>query len=168
MGRNLRIAGLVSLAAAGLWRVIHVGVVEYYSASWTATSSVDAEARGILLERLHVSPRQLSYRGDTLMIEDAWVERLTRTEYRWFLVRREVVQPGSRLVLRASGDWRPNDFSCDDGLTYADTVQLAQSGGRYFFDQPYQTTESSFQGTLRLGVLRRKNCVPLAATNGSS
>ena len=146
---------VLGVGAAVVDRVVVAAVVGTYSPDWASTSSTDAATRGLLRARPVVTPSVLVYRGDSLAIVDAWVEQATRIEYKWLLFRQELREPRYRLVLKASEDWNPTDFRCDDWLRYSDTIPLGEAGSRVFFDvQP----TSGFPEIIRLRVTQFESC----------
>ena len=174
MPRWLRIAGIallvVVLLAAAAFRVVDVGVTEFYSRGWISESAADAARRGVLRAQPTVIGSRQLYEGDSLSIAEAWIEQITRIEYKWYLQRRVIALPRHRLVLRAAPGWRPTDYSCDRWLVYSDTIRLGESGSRLFFDEGLTPP---FPDTVRLGVVSRSaepGCggSPLEATGASA
>lgn len=146
---------VLGIGAAVVNRVVVAAVVETYSPDWASTSSTDAAKRGLLRARPVVAPQVLVYRGDSLRIVDAWVEQVTRVEYKWLLLRQELREARYRLVLKASKDWHPTDFRCDERLRHSDSISLSESGSREFFDVRSTPT---FPDTIRLRVTQSESC----------
>lgn len=138
---------LLAFAAAQL---VAVGVTEYYSRAWHAASSTDAVARGILRARPALPVRDVRFEGAPLHVRDAWVEQATRIEYRWYLWRRQVLEPRYRLVLLADPVRVPRHYDCDEWLAYADTVRLGDGGDDFFTP----IAGPPFPDTVRLRVVR--------------
>ena len=155
----LQVAGLTAIMVAVpvfiAWNVVMGGVTEFYSPGWYARSSTEAAARGLLRARPVVVPRRHFFHGDSLTIDDAWVEQATHVEYRWYLLRREIRDPRYRLVLRAGADWQPTAFGCDRWLAYGDSTSLGMSGWSYFIDVRH---DQAFPDTVRLVVVRSPAC----------
>jgi hypothetical protein len=158
MPRGLRIAGVAVLAivliAAAAFQFVQVGVTEHYSPGWMSESSADAARRGLLRARPALTAQRQFFRGDTLVLAEAWVEQATRVEYQWYLRRRVVQLPQYRLVLRAAPTWRATDYSCDQRLVYADSIELGESQSRFFVKVGLRPP---FPDTVRVRVIARSS-----------
>ena len=95
---------LVVLAVLGvgylvLNQLLVVSVNGYYSPGWTSQSSSEARARGILISTPVVATPQLQSDTIPVKVVDAWIEEVTRLEYRFYLIEREVREGRYRMVV---------------------------------------------------------------------
>lgn len=156
---------VVALGVAALvaWRVVDVSATEYFSHAAHATSSVDAEERGILRARPAVPARDFAYEGRHLHIRDAWIEQVTRLDYRFYVWPREIREPAYRLVLLADPASGPGKFDCDEWLVAGDSAALSNGDDDFF-----EPVQPPFPDTVRLHVVRRNNrCDPHATGNAA-
>jgi hypothetical protein len=86
----IAIAIIVFVGAAG-WYVITGSIEEYYSPGWYSASTENAQYRNVFVRSPVVVPSRLTINDSVAFaVTDAWIERPTRVEYRWYLIRREL------------------------------------------------------------------------------
>ena len=76
-----------------------MGTESYYSPYWTSSSSDDARARGVFVASPVIATPVIEVDGFQATVTDAWVEEVTRIEYKYFLFDREVREGRYRLVI---------------------------------------------------------------------
>ncbi len=76
-----------------------VSVESYYSPEWTSSSSADARARGVFTASPVVATPVIRVGAFEVTVTDAWVEEVTRYEYKYFLVKRELREGRYRVVV---------------------------------------------------------------------
>jgi len=150
---------VLALLGAAAWRVVEVGVTEFYSPGWYSRSSADAQRRGLLIRRPAVVIEPATYRGAPLRVTDAWIERVTHVEHPFYLWRRVVRDPAVRLVVLARRDDAPAPAAwCDERPSEPHGGGLTSSGT---MDRPEWTLQRKLSGdppfpdTIRLTMDRR-------------
>ena len=92
-------ATLVLLFAAGAF-LVDRSVTVSYSRDWQSASTENAQYRKVFVASPIVEPSRLALNDSLyLAVTDAWVERPTHIEYKWFFARREVSDSGYRVVV---------------------------------------------------------------------
>lgn len=147
-------AGVVTVVALALWRVVDVTAREF-RVSRPSASAEEAAARGVLVARPAVAPETVRVAGSPLRAREAWIEEETRVDYRWYLVRRDVRTGRTRLVLRLEAlpreDSRLTAVSGAERLEYAPGRRFDESVG---IETWIAEVVPPFPDTLRLRPIR--------------
>jgi len=146
-------AGLLIAAAVVANQVVMPDVTEFYSVDRHSESSAQAARRGVLVARLTVRNPRVEYPGGAVTIREAWVERVARVRYRWYLARREDPHPRFRLVMPYREEGAPF-YTCLSRIVYSDSVPLEVVENA--FDRTSETP--SFPPVIRIGATRRDDC----------
>jgi hypothetical protein len=92
--------GVIAALLVGACWVVNTRIVEFYSRGWTAASTENARLKGVFVASPVIEPARTAVTDSIdLHVTDAWVERPTRVEYRWYVWPRTIQDSSYRLVL---------------------------------------------------------------------
>jgi hypothetical protein len=151
---------VVVLFAAGSF-LIEQSVVEYYSRDWQSRSTEDAKRRGVFVTVPTVTPAAVAVSDSVeARVADAWVERPTHVVYRWYLLRRVVVDSGYRLVVhlvKGPVAGQPSTLHTRECFAYVELYldgRSAGSGGDFRTDILTDVSRSPVPDTVHLSARR--------------
>ena len=103
------VAILIGLLGVGVY-VVQVGIMEFYSGRAPSFSIDEAGERGILVSLPTIESKEASTGRFRFRVKEAWIEAITRVEYKFFLLRREHIK-GYRLMVSIDGTYEDASIS---------------------------------------------------------
>ena len=103
------VAILIGLLGVGRY-IVQVGIVEFYSGQAPSFSIADAGERGILVSLPTIESKEASTSQYRFRVKEAWIESITRVEYKFFLLRTDHIE-GYRLIVSIDGTYEDASVS---------------------------------------------------------